>query len=170
MRNRVIVAAVLAAGLGLQGCASFSAGGKRAAYVNNAMRDYRFPVTCEKLWVEALRVLAQEGFQFVGPDREVVGQDKQGAITQFLSAGHSTTRSDSGVLESETDYTTYWVRYQIKATPAGKDGCFVQYTSIKNDHVNDLEYHREYDKEFKLLSAVAPAEAARIDEAADRAK
>ncbi len=170
MRNRVAVVS-LAAGLALGGCSSLSAGGSRAAYVRDVMRDYRFPVACEQLWVEAMRVLAQDGFQFVGADREAVGQEKQGVITNFLNAGHSTTRDDDGVLETETDFTSYRLRYQIRATPAGKDGCYVQYTSIKDDRVNETQArHREYDKELQLLTVVAPAEGARIAGDADKAK
>ena len=42
------------------------------------MRDYRFPVSCEALWVDALKVVASQGFELVGSDRELAGQEQAG--------------------------------------------------------------------------------------------
>jgi hypothetical protein len=155
-------------GLALAGCSSLSAGGARAASVRDSMRDYRFPVACEALWVDALKVVASQGFELVGSDRELAGQDKQGAITNLLNAGHSTTKDDKGVYEAESDFDNARLRYQIRGTPAGPDGCFLVITGIRQDRANWEEArHREYDQELLVLSRVAPAEAARISDLAD---
>jgi hypothetical protein len=153
------------------GCASLIAGSARAAYVNNAMADYRFPVACEDLWVDALREVAGQGFDLVGSDRELAGQEKQGFITNVLNAGHSTTRDDRGVFEAETDWNKNQLRFQIRGTPAGEKGCFLAITGIQQDRANMTESrHRDHDQELLVLSRVAPAEAARIADAADNAK
>jgi hypothetical protein len=170
MRTHIAATIALAAGIAA-GCATLTHGGARNAYVANAMREYRFPVACEKLWPDALRMLAQEGFSLVGTDRELAGQDKQGAITNFLNVGHATTLDDKGVYESETDWNSTRFRYQVRGAMAGKDGCFVNFVGIQEDRTNSTERrHRDYEKEFYLLSVVAPAEGARISAEADKAK
>jgi hypothetical protein len=171
MRNRnpwtVAVAVLLAA----SGCKSLTAGGAGPAYVRDAMREYRFPKACEVLWVDALKIIADDGFGLVGSDRELAGQEKQGVISNFLNRGHSTTRDDDGVFESESDANGQGLRFLVKGKPAGPDGCFVQYFAIQDDRANSTETrHRDYDKELQLLSRVDPAAAARILDAADNAK
>jgi hypothetical protein len=171
MRNRIPWKLAVLAGLAAAGCATLTAGGARPAAIRDAMSDYRFPKACEELWVEALRVVASQGFELVGSDRELAGQDKQGFITNVLNAGHSTTRDARGVFESETDWDSARLRFQIRGTPAGKDGCLVNITGITQDRSNMTESrHRDYDQELLLLSKVDPAAAARIVEAADKAK
>jgi hypothetical protein len=170
MRNRVVVTCAVVVGLAAAGCSSFTAGGARPAAVRDLMRDYRFPVACEALWVDGLKVLASKGFELVGTDRELAGQDKQGAFSNLLNAGHSTTRDDRGVFESETDFDSTRLRYQIRGTPAGPDGCFVVITSIKQERGTMEESRfRDYDLELLVLSRAAPAEAARINDAAEKA-
>jgi hypothetical protein len=156
-------------GLAAAGCSTLTAGGARPAYVRDSMRDYRFPVSCEALWVDALKVVASQGFELVGSDREAVGHEKQGFISNVLNAGHSTTKDDKGVYESETDFDSARLRFQIRGTPAGKDGCMLVITGIEQDRANQTEIRfRDYDQELLVLSRVAPAEAARIAEAADK--
>jgi hypothetical protein len=157
------------AGLAAAGCSTLTAGGAGPAYVRDEMRDYRFPVACEVLWVDALRVVASQGYELVGSDRELVGHEKQGFITNVLNAGHSTTRDDRGVYESESDFDSARLRFQIRGTPAGKDGCMLVITGIKQDRADMTEVRfRDYDQELLVLSRVAPAEAARIAETADK--
>jgi hypothetical protein len=156
-------------GLAAAGCSAITAGGPRAAAVRDSMRDYRFPVACEALWVEALKEVAGQGFELVGTDRELAGQDKQGFISNVLNAGHSTTKDDKGVYESETDFDSARLRFHIRGTPEGKDGCLLNITGIQQDRVNMTETrHRDYDQELLVLSRVAPAEAARIAQAAEK--
>ncbi len=170
MRNAFLIVAG-AGTLALAGCSHLGIGNSRDAYVRDAMRNYRFPVACETLWADGLKMLAQDGFSLVGADRQVAGQEKQGFVTNFLNAGHATTRDDKGVYEAETDNDNSYLRYALKGTPAGKDGCFVNVIGIKTDKVNDSQSrHRDYEKELYLLSMVAPAEAARISEEADKAR
>ncbi len=170
MRNPVLILAGAGA-LALAGCSHLTAGGAREAHVRDAMRNYRFPVACETLWADGLKMLAQDGFQLVGTDRQIAGQEKQGFITNFLNAGHATTKDDRGVYESETDNNNTYLRFVLKGTPAGKDGCFVNVIGIQSDKVNGTENRfRDYDKELYLLSVVAPAEAMRISDEADRAR
>lgn len=170
MKIRVTFPA-LAAALALAGCSHFTAGGAREAHVRDAMRNYRFPMACETLWPEGLKMLSQDGFQLVGTDRQIAGQEKQGFVTNFLNAGHATTKDDHGVYESETDNNNTYLRFVLKGTPAGKDGCFVNVVGVQSDKVNGTENrYRDYDKELYLLSMVAPAEAMRISDEADKAR
>jgi hypothetical protein len=169
MRNLIPWKLAVVFGLAVAGCATITAGSPRAAAVRDSMRDYRFPVACEALWVEALKEVAGQGYELVGADRELAGQDKQGVISNALNAGHSTTKDDNGVYESETDFDSAKLRFQIRGTPAGKDGCFLNITGIQQDRVNMTETrHRDYDQELLVLSRVAPAEASRIALAAEK--
>jgi hypothetical protein len=167
--NRWMVAvAVLVAS---SACSKTIAGGAGPAYVRDTMRDYRFPRACDALWVDALKIIAADGFGLVGTDRELTGQEKQGVITNFLNRGHSTTRDDDGIYEAESDANGQALRFLVKGRPAGADGCFVQYYAIQDDRVNATEArHRDFDKELQLLSRIDPAAAARILDAADNAK
>lgn len=167
-RMRGIGVAVL---LAATGCASLAHGGARPAYVADAMRNYAFPRPCEELWVDALKLVAEQGFGLVGADRKLVGQEEQGFITNFLNRGHATTRDDDDVLETETDSNRQGFRYLIRGKPGEKKTCFLTFTGIQEEKVNATESrHRDYDQELLLLSRVDPAAAARILEAADRAK
>jgi len=169
MRKRTPWTLAIVAGLAAAGCSTLTAGGARPAYVRDAMRDYRFPVACEALWVDALKVVASQGYELVGSDRELAGQEKQGIITNALNAGHATTKDDRGVYEAETDFDSARERFQIRGTPAGKDGCMLVITGIKQDRADMTEVRfRDYDQELLVLSRVAPAEAARIAETADK--
>jgi hypothetical protein len=171
MRNGMILAGAAAVLLAATGCSTFAGGGPGQAYVRDTMREYRFPKACEVLWVDALKVIADQGFGLVGSDRELAGQEKQGVITNFLNRGHATTRDDDGVFEAVSDSNGQGLRYLVKGKPAGADGCFVQYFSIQEDRANATEArHREYDQEILLLARVDPAAAARVLEAADKAK
>jgi hypothetical protein len=164
-------AAALAAALAVTACSSLTAGGAGPAYVRDAMRDYRFPKACDALWVDALKIIAADGYGLVGSDRELAGQDKQGFITNFLNRGHATTRDDQGVYEAESDADAQFVRFLVRGKPAGSDGCFVQFFSILDDRANSTERrHRDYDMELRLLTKVDPAAAAKIADAADKAR
>jgi hypothetical protein len=157
--------------LGLAGCATLTHGGKRQAYVADAMRAYPFPKACEVIWVDALTVIAEQGFQLVGNDRKLVGQEEQGFITSFLNRGHATTRDDDGVFEAETDANRQGLRYLVRGKPGEKNVCFVTYTGIQEDKANSTDTrYRDFDQELLLLSRVDPAAAARILDEADRAK
>jgi hypothetical protein len=171
MRNGRLWTVAAAVLLVASGCKSFTAGGAGPAYVRDTMREYRFPKACEVLWVDALKVIAEQGFGLVGSDRELAGQEKQGVITNFLNRGHATTRDDDGVFEAESDANGQGFRYLVKGKPAGPDGCFVQFYGIQDDRANSTELrHRDYDQELLLLARIDPAAAARILEAADKAK
>jgi len=168
MRKRIGFTWAVAALLAATGCKSLTAGGAGPAHVRDTMRDYRFPKACEDLWVDALKVIASQGYGLVGSDRELTGQDKQGVITNFLNRGHATTKDDDGVLEAESDSDGQLVRFLVRGKPAGPGGCFVQYFSVFDDRANSTEKrHRDYEMELTLLSKVDPAAAAKIAEAAD---
>jgi hypothetical protein len=171
MRNRNPWTMAVAVLLAASGCKSFTAGGAGPAHVRDAMREYRFPKACEVLWVDALKVIAADGFGLVGSDRELAGQEKQGVITSFLNRGHATTRDDDGVFEAVSDADGQGLRFLVKGKPAGADGCFVQYFAIQDDRANASEArHRDYDKELQLLSMIDPLAAAKVLDEADRAK
>lgn len=157
--------------LAAAGCATLTHGGARQAYVADAMRNHPFPKPCEELWVDALKLVAEQGFQLVGADRKLVAQDEQGFITNFLNRGHATTRDDDGVFETETDSNRQGFRYLIRGKPGEKKTCFVTFTGIQEEKVNATENrHRDYEQELMLLSRVDPAAAARIMDAADKAR
>ena len=171
MRNGRLWTVAAAVLLVASGCKNFTAGGAGPAYVRDTMREYRFPKACEALWVDALKVIAAQGFGLVGADRALAGQEKQGVITNFLNRGHATTRDDDGVFEAESDANGQGFRYLVKGKPAGPDGCFVQFYGIQDDRANSTEHrHRDYDQELLLLARIDPAAAARILEAADKAR
>jgi hypothetical protein len=171
MRNRSGFTWAVAMLLAATGCSSLTAGGAGPAYVRDTMREYRFPKACEELWVDALKVIADQGYGLVGSDRELTGQEKQGVITNFLNRGHATTKDDNGTFEAESDSDAQFVRFLVRGKPAGPGGCFVQYFYILDDRNNSVEKrHRDYEMELTLLSKVDPAAAARIAEAADTAK
>jgi hypothetical protein len=171
MRNRNLWTVAVAVLLAASGCKSFTAGGAGPAYVRDAMREYRFPKACEVLWVDALKVIANDGFGLVGADRELAGQEKQGVISNFLNRGHATTRDDDGVFEAESDANGQALRFLVKGKPAGPDGCFVQFFGIQDDRTNSTETRfRDYDKELQLLSKIDPLAAAKILDESDRAK
>ncbi len=172
MRNgKLVVAALVAAVATGPACSKTVAGGAGPAHVRDTMREYRFPRACDALWVEALRLISSQGFGLVGSDRELAGQDKQGAISHFLNRGHATTRDDDGMLEAESDSDGQGLRWLVRGRPAGADGCLVQYISVQEDRANATEVrHRDYDQELLLLARVDPAAAARILEEADRAR
>ncbi len=171
MRNGKLWTVAVAVLLVASGCKNFTAGGAGPAYVRDTMREYRFPRACEALWVDALKVVAAQGFGLVGSDRELAGQEKQGVITNFLNRGHATTRDDDGVFEAESDANSQGLRYLVRGKPAGADGCFVQFYGIQDDRANSTETrHRDYDQELVLLSRIDPAAAARVLDAADKAK
>ncbi len=171
MKNGMLFAVVAAFLLAATGCSKFTAGGAGPAYVRDTMREYRFPKACEVLWVDALKVIAEQGFGLVGSDRELAGQEKQGVITNFLNRGHATTRDDDGVFEAVSDSNSQGLRFVVTGRPAGADGCFVQYFTVQEDRANSTETrYRDYDQEILLLARVDPAAAARVLEAADKAK
>ncbi len=157
--------------LALAGCKSVAHGSSRNAYVADAMREYPFPRACEALWVDAMRVLAQQGFVFNGKDRELVGQENASFIGSLLARGHSTTVDDAGVFETETDSDKYGLRYIIRGKPGDKGICFVTYTSVQEDKqaLTDVRV-RDYQQEFKLLTAVDPGAASRIYDEAEKAR
>jgi len=169
MTNRNLWSAAVAAALAMTGCTHLT-GGASATYVRDTMREYRFPKACEDLWVAALQNLSEQGFGLVGNDRVLVEQEKQGFITNFLNRGHSTTKDEAGMYESETDSNSVRIRYIVKGRPASPEGCYVTYIEIIEDPgANTDKRHRDYDQELRLLSKVDPGAAATILQAADKA-
>jgi hypothetical protein len=168
-----VVAAVVAA-LGGAGCSGIRASQARDSHMKEQLVAYVFPVPCEELWVDALKVIAYHDFKMVGDDRKLVGQDPHGAIGRFMARGHPSHRDDKGVFESESDADNAQVRYRVRGTPEGEKGCRVEYTGIKMDRMDGNEtYWREYDYELELMARISPADASRIslgmDEAAAKA-
>ncbi len=160
-------ATLLALALAGSGCSQTQA---RAAYVRDQMKALTFPSSCEALWAEGLKLLAQQGFELVGRDRAVAGQAEQSGLATFMSAGSATSLDAGGVLEASTDWNGQRFRYRIRGTPEGPNGCRIQITGIQQDRTSmDLSEWRDHDMELLLLARVAPPEAARIEDGADRA-
>jgi predicted small secreted protein len=171
MRKRNLRTLAVVAAMATAGCNTLTAGGDRQAYVRDSMRDYRFPRACEALWVDALKVISSQGFDLVGSDRELAGQEKQGVVSNFLNRGHATWRNDDGLFEAESDSDRQGLRFVIRGKPAGPDGCFVTYTAVQEDKANSTETrNRDYDQELLLLSRIDPGAAAKIYEGADKPK
>lgn len=168
MRPRWGVLGIVLA-VGAAGCASRAAR-IREAQVQDAMKVQVFPVACIDLWPDALKLLAIDGYDLVGNDREVAGQSSQGGIARFLSAGHQTTIDERGALSVGTDWNKAHVRMRVTGTPDGPKACRVQATGLQEDLATTAESQwRDYDFEFALLERVAPAEADRIERQAAEA-
>jgi len=171
VKNRNLCVWGVAAMLATVGCSTVAGGGARPTYVRDAMENYRFPKACDALWGNALAVIAAKGYGLAGTDRQLAGQDRQGAIPGFLNPGHATTRDDRRAYESVSDANDKDQRYMVQGRPAGTDGCYVQYFSILDDLINSVgRSYRDYDMELALLSRVDPAAAARIAQGEDKAK
>ena len=173
MRRGIVLAAAVMVLAGA-GCAGIRASSARQSHIQDQLKAYVYPVPCEELWVDALKVIAGHEFKMVGPDRELVGQPSQGSIARFLSRGHASHRDDRGVFEAVSDNDNAYVRYMVRATPEGPKGCKVEYTGIQEDKSSSTEsYWRDYDFEIELVARVSPPDGARIligaDEAADKA-
>jgi hypothetical protein len=172
--SRTIALAAAVAAITGAGCAGMRASQARDDHMKDQLANYVFPMACEDLWVDALKVIAYHEFKMVGEDRLLVGQEPHGAVARFMARGHSTHRDDKGVYESESDADNVQVRYRVRGTPAGEKACKVEYTGIKMDRMdnNEKTWH-EYDYELELMARVAPADASRIslgmDEAAAKA-
>ena len=174
MSSRTMLVAAAVAALGGAGCTGIRASQARDAHMKEQLQAYVFPMACEELWVDALKVIAYHDFKMVGDDRKLVGQETQGAVGRFMARGHPSHRDDKGVFESESDADNAQVRYRVRGTPDGEKRCRVEYTGIKMDRMDNNEtYWREYDYELELMAKVAPADASRIslgmDEAAAKA-
>jgi hypothetical protein len=174
MSSRTWILAAAVAALGGVGCSGIRASQARDAHMKEQLQAYVFPVSCEELWVDALKVVAYHDFKMVGDDRKLVGQETQGSVGRFMARGHPSTRDDRGVFESESDEDNAQVRYRVRGTPEGEKRCRVEYTGLRRDRMDGSEtYWREYDYELELMVRVAPADASRIslgmDEAAAKA-
>ena len=173
MRRGFVLVAVVAV-LSGTACSGIRASSARQSHIQDQLKVYVFPTSCEALWVDALKVIAGHEFKMVGPDRELVGQPSHGSIARFLSRGHASTRDDRGVFEAVSDSDNANVRYMVRATPEGPNGCRVEFTGIQEDKANSSDsYWRDYDFEIELVARVSPADGARIligaDEAAEKA-
>jgi len=147
------------------GCSGLSAEMARSSYMKDQMAERVFPATCADLWADGLKVLAQSGYQLVGTDRGLAGQDARGFVGSLLAAGHATTRNAKGVWESETDWNSERLRYQMKGYPDGVDGCQVRITAMKEEggEVGETRKWRDFEMELAVLARVAPKQAAAVE-------
>ncbi|HTP51335.1 MAG TPA: hypothetical protein VMK42_11595 [Anaeromyxobacteraceae bacterium] len=148
------------------GCAGLSAEQARDSYLKEQMADRVFPATCRALWSDALKVIAQQGYEMTGSDRQRTGQDERGFLGNTFSAGHATTENSKGVLEAETDWTKDRRRYRVKGYPEGIDGCQVRITAIQENPSGEIGVGREwrdFDMELAVLARVSPKDAAQVE-------
>jgi hypothetical protein len=163
MATRIQFVLLTVAALGLAGCATLT---PRRTYLASQLDDFPFPASCDSLWPQALKVLADHDCLLVGPDRVTAGQPERGALANFISFGHASTKDARGVIEAETDYV-HQARYRVRGVPEGIDHCRVTYTEMKRANesmeIGLTDNSRDYDLELVLLSRVSPTDAARIE-------
>jgi len=163
MATRIEFVLLTVAALGFAGCATLA---PRRTYLASQLDSFSFPASCESLWTEALKVLAEHDCELVGADRTRAGQEERSAMGNFIAFGHASTTGYQGVIEAETDYV-HQIRYRARGVPDGADRCFVTYTEMRKANeamqVGLTDDARDYELELVLLSRVSPKDAARIE-------
>jgi len=163
MARRSQLVGLTVAALWSAGCSTLA---PRRAYLAKELDTYSFPTSCQSLWTEALKILAEHGCQLVGADRVRAGQENRSAFGNFFAYGHASTEDARGVIEAETDFVKQ-IRYRVRGVPEGGDHCFVTYTAMQEANaaaaVGLTDDWRDYEMELLLLSRVSPADAARIE-------
>ncbi|HVP66970.1 MAG TPA: hypothetical protein VMT17_06880 [Anaeromyxobacteraceae bacterium] len=169
MRGRAGVVAGILVALAGAGC-SLSKEYTRDAYLSKQLADYVFPSSCRAMWPDALKVVAQQGIELVGSDRVTTGQEEKGFLGKVFTVGHATTEKTNGTLESETEWNSDHIRYQVKGFPDGVDGCRLVVTAMQEqtNEVGETRKWRDYEMELAILARVVPKEAARIEQGAPK--
>jgi hypothetical protein len=162
---RHVVAALAAASLAT-GCATIQAADRRASVLSTYFQQNPFPRTCDAIWPDVLKVAAARGFPLSSKDRQRLGEEPEGVMTQVISAAAQTYRTQDGGLVAETDWRREsGTRLRMTGNPAGADGCRVRYDVIAGGvtTADEQPIGPDWNLDADLLHAVDPARAAALE-------
>jgi hypothetical protein len=164
------VRACVAATLTLVAGCSMATQARHEARLDAQLQGYRFHQPLEAVWIAALHVLADRGYQLVGNDRVLVGQPPAGALNEVTGGGFETSRTGEHTrvmetMESGGRFQTGF-RYRVEGSDAGGGTCRVVFIAIQRvkDSLDEHE-SRDADMELELVRRLDPADAARVLEA-----
>jgi hypothetical protein len=163
--RRVAIAALVA----VAACAS--TGAKREARLHAELDQYQYPQPLEKVWPQALHLLADKGYPLVGKDREAAGQSPQGTLSQLFTAGFETSKVEGRGLVLETGYDKVSFRYRVEGWSTSAGTCRIVFTRIEGNPMEASIENRVRDTQMEkeLASLVDPQGEARMESAADAA-
>jgi hypothetical protein len=167
--GRWIATAGVAAALVLSGCASIRNAQARKDYLKEKLDKYEIQADLDTVWPQVLTMLAENGFELGGKDREKVGQSERGILAIFnrSSETHPSIKNQQAL---ETDWSIEKVRYRVEGTRTGEKSCKVQFFLIKQDESKDNHetmVGRDNEAELGFLRRVMPDAAAGFDDEAD---
>jgi hypothetical protein len=164
LRAAVALPALL---LALSSC-SLVSGARREGRLREALEARPLPRPCAAVWPDALRVVAERGYELVGADRDALGLPALHPWRAALSKGFETRALGAGgrVLESGADADGH--RYRVEGREAG-GGCEVRFLVVTmRDGPGSEETGRDAGAELELLRRVDPEAAAAVEAAAGR--
>ena len=148
-------------------CASIA----REARLRHQLAGYQLPWPLAAVWPEALKVVAERGFQLMGDDRALVGQGTQNAWGALLGKGFATRDLGEGRWAAESNVDGEHRRYRIEGTAAGATASVVRFISIQGDSDGPSESTtRDVSLELDLVRRIDPAAAERMTAPEDGAK
>jgi hypothetical protein len=162
----ILAAAAGVALVATAGCASVRVAAARDDYLRQSLGSFVYEMNCQSLWPDVLRLLASKGYQLVGVDRAVTGQQRQSALGNFFSEGFATRETYDGGLTVATGWDQAWVRYRAIGTVVPPGRCSVTFTRDSQPDSNDpgtMVSRSDWDMALELLQRVDPAAAARIE-------
>lgn len=149
MPTRVSVCLAFPLLLALGSCAA----SRSEARIREQLDAYSIAKPLAEVWPEALRHASDRGFDLVGKDRAVLGQEEQGTLGKILSAGHDTRTISATQWRAETAANGQRLRYRILGTATGASSCRIQFVAVQaGDPLGGSETRaREYrDVELEL--------------------
>jgi hypothetical protein len=165
-RRRILALATGLSLLATAGCASVRLAATRDDYLRQSLGSFVYDMNCQSLWPEVIRLLASKGYQLVGVDRAVAGQQRQSALGNFFSEGYATRETYDGGLTVATGWDKAWVRYRAIGTVVPPGRCSVTFTRDSQPDTNDpgtMVSGSDWDMALELLQRVDPAAAGRIE-------
>jgi hypothetical protein len=165
-RSRFLFASAVALSTALSGCATLGAANARSSALQAEFTQHPFPLSCDAIWRDALRVAAKRGFALSPRDKALVGETPDGFIAQAVSAATQTYRLQDGGLTASTDWNREsGTRLRITGTPAGENACKVRYDVIAGGvtTADEQEMGPDWSFDLDLLQAVDPAAAASVE-------
>lgn len=156
---------VVALTASLAGCTA----SKQYAQVREQLDAYTIARPIAEVWPEALRFVSARGFDLVGADQKVLGDEPGNAWGSIFTKGHETYVSGKR-WESETAMNHEYQRYRIVGIDRGS-GCRIEYYPIASDdptrNLNQGDVvTRDVELELAFVSTVDPEGAAKISRAA----
>jgi hypothetical protein len=167
--GRWIATAGIAAALFFSGCASIRNAQARKDYLKEKLDKYEIQVDLDTAWPKVLTMLAENGFELGGKDREKVGQTERGILALF-NRSSETHPSGKNQQALETDWSIEKVRYRVEGTRVSDKSCKINFFLIKQDESKDNHetmVGRDHEAELGLLRRVLPDASAGFDDEAD---